>query len=129
MRFMVPRTHAHRLARHVLLRLSPYVRPLRRFVNSGKLSEPFVYGNSPLVESGGERLDVPALGFVVLAPREIEAPRTPVPVEVRRGDEPSFVVVRPDGHVAARTDDPWRLSELLERTAGGAVRAGERIAA
>ena len=129
MRFMIPRTRAHLLARHVLLRLSPYVRPLRRFVNSGKLSEPFVYRDSPIVQSGGERLDVPGVGFVVLAPRAIEPPRTRVPVEVRRGDEPSFVVVRPDGHVAARTDDPWRLSELLERTAGGAVRASERIAA
>jgi len=113
MRFMVPRTRAHRLARHALLRLSPYVRPLRRFVNSGRLSEPFVYHRSPIVADGGERVDVQGRGFVALLGAAVEPPETPVPLELRQGGE-GLVLVRPDGHVAARTADPSRLRELLE---------------
>jgi 2-polyprenyl-6-methoxyphenol hydroxylase-like FAD-dependent oxidoreductase len=113
MRFMVPRTRAHRLARHALLRLSPYVRPLRRFVNSGRLSEPFVYRESPIVAAGGERVDVQGRGFVALVGAAVEPPKTPVPLELRHEGD-GLVLVRPDGHVAARTADASRLPELLE---------------
>lgn len=50
MRFMVPPTRAHRALRNVVLRGSLHARWLRRFVNSGKLSEPFVYRHSPIVQ-------------------------------------------------------------------------------
>ena len=50
MRFMVPPTSLHRLLRTVVLRGSLRVAPLRRWVNSGKLSAPFVYASSPIVE-------------------------------------------------------------------------------
>src|SRR6266542_3342448 len=49
MRFMVPPTWLHRLARAAVLRGSLRVPALRRRVNSGKLSAPFVYAGSPLV--------------------------------------------------------------------------------
>jgi len=113
MRFMVPRTRAHRLARHALLRLSQYVRPLRRFVNSGRLSEPFVYRESPIVAAGGERVDVQGRGFVALVGAAVEPPKTLVPLELRHEGD-GLVLVRPDGHVAARTADASRLPELLE---------------
>jgi 2-polyprenyl-6-methoxyphenol hydroxylase-like FAD-dependent oxidoreductase len=113
MRFMVPPNPRRRLLRNTLLRASQYVRPLRRFVNSGRLSEPFVYRDSPIVASGGERLDVQGRGFVALVSETIEPPRTPVPLEIRPGDA-GVVVVRPDGHVAARAADASRLPELLE---------------
>lgn len=113
MRFMVPPNPWRRLLRNALLRASQYVRPLRRFVNSGRLSEPFVYRDSPIVASGGERLDVQSRGFVALVSETIEPPKTPMPLEVRPGDV-GVVLVRPDGHVAARAADASRLPELLE---------------
>ena len=113
MRFMVPPNRARRLLRNALLRGSQYVRPLRRLVNSGRLSEPFVYRESPIVVDGGERVDIQGRGFVALVGEAVEPPRTPVPLELRREGR-GLVLVRPDGHVAARTDDPSRLRELLE---------------
>jgi len=117
MRFMIPPTRPRRLLRNALLRASQYVRPLRRLVNSGRLSEPFVYRESPIVLGGGERVDVQGRGFVALVREGVEPPRTPVPLELRRVDGArgeSLVLVRPDGHVAARSDDSSRLQELLE---------------
>jgi 2-polyprenyl-6-methoxyphenol hydroxylase-like FAD-dependent oxidoreductase len=49
MRFMVPATRLHRLVRNAVLRGSLRLPPLRRLVNSGKLSAPFVYADSPIV--------------------------------------------------------------------------------
>ncbi|MBA2383351.1 MAG: FAD-dependent monooxygenase [Actinobacteria bacterium] len=113
MRFMVPPTRARRLLRNAILRASQYVRPVRRLVNSGRLSEPFVYRGSPIVADGGERLDVRGRGFVALVGQEVELPRTQVPLELRHEGD-GLVLVRPDGHVAARTPDATRLPELLE---------------
>jgi 2-polyprenyl-6-methoxyphenol hydroxylase-like FAD-dependent oxidoreductase len=50
MRFMVPPTSLHRLVRTAVLRGSLRMPALRRWVNSGKLSAPFVYASSPIVE-------------------------------------------------------------------------------
>jgi 2-polyprenyl-6-methoxyphenol hydroxylase-like FAD-dependent oxidoreductase len=56
MRFMVPPTSLHRLLRTAVLRGSLRVAGLRRWVNSGRLSAPFVYASSPIVEpDGGSR--------------------------------------------------------------------------
>lgn len=52
MRFMVPPSRLHRLLRTAILRGSPRVPALRRWVNSGKLFAPFVYASSPIVEPG-----------------------------------------------------------------------------
>jgi 2-polyprenyl-6-methoxyphenol hydroxylase-like FAD-dependent oxidoreductase len=50
MRFMVPPTRLRLLLRNLLLRGSLFLAPLRRFVNSGRLSDPFVYRGSEIVE-------------------------------------------------------------------------------
>jgi 3-(3-hydroxy-phenyl)propionate hydroxylase len=119
MRFMVPPTPTARLLRNAILRASQYVRPVRRLVNSGRLSEPFVYRESPIVACGGERLDVQGRGFVALVGEHVEPPQTRVPLEVRRSADgqgvKGLVLVRPDGHVAARASDPAGLPELLQR--------------
>jgi 3-(3-hydroxy-phenyl)propionate hydroxylase len=52
-RFMVPPTPVHRWARDLLLRLSMEHRGLRRFVNSGRMSEPARYSASPIIERDG----------------------------------------------------------------------------
>src|SRR6266511_2844043 len=54
MRFMVPPTSVHRLFRTAVLRGSLRIPALRRWVNSGKLSAPFVYASSPIVEPGAK---------------------------------------------------------------------------
>lgn len=48
-KFMVPQSRVRRLARNTLLRLAPSVRPLRGKVDSGRMSEPFVYPPSPVI--------------------------------------------------------------------------------
>lgn len=53
-RFMVPPTAPHRWRRNALLRLAPRLRYLRRYVNSGRMAEPFVYADSPIVLGGRE---------------------------------------------------------------------------
>jgi 2-polyprenyl-6-methoxyphenol hydroxylase-like FAD-dependent oxidoreductase len=55
-RFMVPPTPLRRLGRNLLLALAPSVKPLRRRVNSGRMAEPFVYADSPIVDPGGSPL-------------------------------------------------------------------------
>lgn len=50
MRFMVPPSRLRRALRNLLLRGSLRVGCLRRFVNSGRLSDPFVYRDSTIVE-------------------------------------------------------------------------------
>ena len=50
MRFMVPPDLPHLLARNAVLRCSRWSQRIRRLVDSGRLSEPFVYAGSPIVE-------------------------------------------------------------------------------
>jgi 2-polyprenyl-6-methoxyphenol hydroxylase-like FAD-dependent oxidoreductase len=50
MRFMVPSSPLRRRVRNAVLRGSVRVPALRRRVNSGRLAEPFVYAESPLVD-------------------------------------------------------------------------------
>lgn len=49
MRFMAPRTTLQRLRRKVTLKLSTTCKTARRWVNSGKMSEPFTYRASPIL--------------------------------------------------------------------------------
>jgi 2-polyprenyl-6-methoxyphenol hydroxylase-like FAD-dependent oxidoreductase len=51
--FMVPPNRLRRWTRAVLLWLAPAVRSLRRHVNSGQMTEPFVYLDSPIVDPAG----------------------------------------------------------------------------
>lgn len=50
-RFMVPPSAWRRLGRSLMLRLSGPVKSMRRHVNSGRMAEPYVYRDSPLVGS------------------------------------------------------------------------------
>jgi 3-(3-hydroxy-phenyl)propionate hydroxylase len=52
-RFMVPPNWARRQARRVLLRLCSPLKSARRHVNSGKMTEPYVYADSPIVQRAG----------------------------------------------------------------------------
>jgi 3-(3-hydroxy-phenyl)propionate hydroxylase len=49
MRFMAPHTDLQRLRRAAILRLSTRCTAARRWVNSGKMSEPFTYQRSPIL--------------------------------------------------------------------------------
>ncbi|MDP9445238.1 MAG: FAD-dependent monooxygenase, partial [Actinomycetota bacterium] len=110
MRFMVPPGPLARRRRNAILRLSRWVPPLRRHVNSGRLAEPFVYPPSRIVEPGcGFVLpDGPVSGVadatrlrelihgdvigVLLAPPAVVPELPPVAT-------PLVVVVPPDGPV------------------------------
>ncbi|MGH3244276.1 MAG: FAD-dependent monooxygenase [Spirillospora sp.] len=48
-RFMVPPSRVRRAARSVLLQLAGPFRQMRKHVNSGRMAEPFVYADSPIV--------------------------------------------------------------------------------
>jgi 2-polyprenyl-6-methoxyphenol hydroxylase-like FAD-dependent oxidoreductase len=67
MRFITPQTRGRLFWRNAILRGSVWFRRLRPFVNSGRLSTPFVYADSPLVSrdeylpSLSQRLFSPAL--------------------------------------------------------------------
>ncbi|MGH3329202.1 MAG: FAD-dependent monooxygenase [Streptomycetales bacterium] len=53
MRFMAPPSWRARVYREAVLRGAARIRALRRFVDSGRLSEPFVYRDSPIVTGAG----------------------------------------------------------------------------
>jgi 3-(3-hydroxy-phenyl)propionate hydroxylase len=50
-RFMVPPSPARRWLRNVLLTLAVPLKAVRRHVNSGRMAEPYVYQDSPIVQS------------------------------------------------------------------------------
>lgn len=52
-RFMVPPSPLRRWARDTLLRVAPPLKFLRRHVNSGRMAEPYVYAESPIVDRRG----------------------------------------------------------------------------
>jgi hypothetical protein len=69
MRFMVPPDTPRLLARNTVLRCSRWSRRIRRLVDSGRLSEPFVYAGSPIVEpptTAPAPLPAPPNGAVVV---------------------------------------------------------------
>jgi 3-(3-hydroxy-phenyl)propionate hydroxylase len=50
-RFMVPPSRSRRWIRAALLRLAKPVGAVRRHINSGRMAEPYVYSDSPLVDA------------------------------------------------------------------------------
>jgi len=97
MRFMAPPTKAHRVVRDAVLRGSVPVPALRRFVDSGRLAEPAVYGRDRRALVGR-----PAPPTAV-----VEGPVGPgfslAHVEGDGGRR--LVLVRPDGYVCAELED------------------------
>jgi 2-polyprenyl-6-methoxyphenol hydroxylase-like FAD-dependent oxidoreductase len=128
MRFMAPRTAAQRLRRDVTLWLAGRYTPARRWVDSGRMSAPYTYADSPIVSHDGEYwagaplpgAKVPSAspelrrlvgpGFVALysgtdAPlvRGAEVVTAAGPLGRAYGARPGSVfLLRPDGHLAAR---------------------------
>jgi 2-polyprenyl-6-methoxyphenol hydroxylase-like FAD-dependent oxidoreductase len=86
MRFMTPPTRLHRAVRNSVLRASVRSRRARRFVNSGKLAEPAVYG-------GGDD----AVGRLVPSSVPLREAGRHFSVAALDGAE---YLVRPDGYVA-----------------------------
>lgn len=91
MRFLVPSSRPRRLVRNLILRASPYVKPLRRLVNSGKMVEAFPYRCSsinvpealpPLVRGWSWR-NAPAVGT--------KAPDAPCVVVEPAGNRPTYL--------------------------------------
>jgi hypothetical protein len=64
MRFMVPRGRIRRVVRNAILRGSLRMPRLRRLVNSGRLSQPFSYADSPIVVAEKREVRIPAIGGV-----------------------------------------------------------------
>ena len=90
MRFMAPPTPVHRLLRNAILRASVRVPRARRFVNSGKLAVPAVYGSgeAPLGRLVPEGVPL----------RELAGGFALADLDGR------FYLVRPDAYVAAALD-------------------------
>jgi 3-(3-hydroxy-phenyl)propionate hydroxylase len=98
MRFMAPPTRLHRALRNGILRASLHSHRLRRFVDSGKLAEPAVYGDDGPVG----RLIPPSAPL-----RELD--RYFAIATLEDGD----YLVRPDGYVAARLADGASVEDAL----------------
>ncbi|MEW1669364.1 FAD-dependent monooxygenase [Streptomyces albidoflavus] len=186
-RFMVPPHPLRRWARSVLLRLSKVLPSAERRVNSGRMAEPYVYRESPLIPgaeahpllgafapdaaltgegapdrlrrlfgrgftglliapdaAGAARLAaearshpwaVPA-GLVAVLPAGVPADGLPEDVTlVRTGPEglpagyaattPVWWLVRPDGHLAARSTRGESFAAALHTAAGASVPADD----
>jgi hypothetical protein len=95
MRFMVPRGRLRRLVRNAILRGSVRFPALRRRVNSGRLAQPYVYADSPIVVPGPEDAGLPVHGDV--APdalcRVIGPPTEPPVARLRDLIGPCFVAL------------------------------------
>ena len=135
MRFLAPPNALMRLRRNLILRFSRFA-AVRRLVDSGRLSEPFAYAGSPIVDGDGTVVADRAVladgsltrlrhclgtGFVLLLPSQTDAvlPETRVPLRVvvdETADAPTLI--RPDGHLAARLASVQELGEALDRATG-----------
>jgi 2-polyprenyl-6-methoxyphenol hydroxylase-like FAD-dependent oxidoreductase len=99
MRFMAPPTPLHRAFRNAILRASVRSRRVRRFVNSGKLAEPAVYGD-------GEG----PVGRLVARSAHLRDVHHHFAVATLDGVD---YLVRPDGYVAGRLDETATLEEAF----------------
>ena len=102
MRFLAPPTRLHRALRTAILRASVRSRRVRRFVNSGKLAEPALYGGG----DGPVGRLVPASAPL----REVDDRFAVATLE--DGD----YLIRPDGYVAARLTDEASIEDALAAT-------------
>ena len=93
-RFMVPAGRARRVLRNLLLRVALRAKPLRRYVNSGRMAEPYVYADSPIVDSSRKH---PLLGALAPDPHALDQAL----VEAVRAAPVDLV-----GHVADHRPDP-----------------------
>ncbi|MBN9472053.1 MAG: FAD-dependent oxidoreductase [Bosea sp.] len=158
--FIAPRSPGERLLRAAALSLAPLASFAQRFVNSGRLSLPSAYADSPLstpdsdweggLPPGAPFLDAPLSGWAGGAAWLSEALRSGRPVIIGEGAsrlaspgvvavEPAAdtsdilrrryalapgdaVVLRPDGHVAARfhAASPAEIAIAIERLEGRA---------
>lgn len=112
MRFLAPPTRLHRALRTAILRASVRSRRVRRFVNSGKLAEPAVYGDG----DGPVGRLVPASA----AQRDVHAHFT-----VATLDGVDYLV-RPDGYVAERLDETRSAEEAVASALGAAAESAPR---
>jgi 3-(3-hydroxy-phenyl)propionate hydroxylase len=116
MRFMAPRTPAQRARRTATLWLSTWWRAARRWVDSGKMSEPFTYADSPLVSpdtsAPGDWRGAPPLGSK--APDAGCTMLIPRPDAAGHGPRARTAVAsRPAGTVSAHRAVPLRLRRLF----------------
>ena len=146
MRFLAPPNALLRLRRNLTLHFSRFA-TVRRLVDSGRLSEPFAYAGSPIVDGDGAVVaDRPVIfdgtasrlrqclgaGVVLLLPSQADAPprETRLPLRVAF-DELTDVplLIRPDGHLAARLASVSDAPQALERAVAIDLDAGESRAA
>jgi 2-polyprenyl-6-methoxyphenol hydroxylase-like FAD-dependent oxidoreductase len=99
MRFMAPPTPLHRALRTAILHASVRSRRARRFVNSGKLAEPAVYG-------AGER----PVGRLAPSSAALQDVEKHFAVATLDGVD---YLVRPDGYVAGRLDETASVEEAV----------------
>jgi 3-(3-hydroxy-phenyl)propionate hydroxylase len=105
-RFMVPPSRWHRWARAALLRLSAPLKSARRHVNSGRMAEPFVYRESPIVQASAAE---PLLGAFAPDGRVLA---DGAPSRLRRHLGAGFVAVFPVPDEAAARDVVERARSL-----------------
>lgn len=105
-KFMVPQSRVRRLARNTLLRLAPSVRPLRGRVDSGKMSEPFVYPASDII--GGTDAEPLAGRFAPDAPLTVAGRQTSLRALLGR----EFVAVYHGNDLPAAADFGHRVARL-----------------
>jgi 2-polyprenyl-6-methoxyphenol hydroxylase-like FAD-dependent oxidoreductase len=108
MRFMAPPTRLHRALRNAILRGSVRSRRARRFVNSGKLAEPAVYGDGDGV-----------VGRLVPHSAPLQDAGRHFGVATLDGED---YLVRPDGYVAA----PLSKFASVEAAVASVLQAGPR---
>jgi 3-(3-hydroxy-phenyl)propionate hydroxylase len=122
MRFMVPHGPLRRGARNAILRGSVRFATLRRLVNSGRLSQPFTYEDSPVVEPPHEDVRLPAHGSVAPDGRCTPLGRDVNAMRLRDLIGPDFLLL-----LVCRTT-PERAAAIAIRAAGLAWPAQCRVA-
>ena len=122
MRFMVPHGPLRRTARNAILRGSVRFATLRRLVNSGRLSQPFTYRDSPVVAPAHEDPRLPDHGAVAPDGRCTPLGRERKVARLRDLIGPEFLLL-----LMCRTT-PERAAALAIRGAGLAWPAPCRVA-